>query len=407
MYRTRYLESHVLQLSQWFPVVLVTGPRQSGKTTMLQHLVAVEGADRRYVTLDDFGARRLALEDPVLFFQTYPPPMVIDEIQQAPGLLSQLKAVVDRSGKKGLYWLTGSQHFPLMRGVSESLAGRVGLCRLLGLSAAEEAELVPGKTAFGPDQFRGRAKLEEGGSVAVFKRIARGAFPRFIHDDAPPASVYHSSYLQTYIERDIRAMQNLADLAAFERFLRMAAARVGQVLNLSDIGRDTGVTVPTVKEWLALLQATFQVYLLQPYFPNIGKRQIRSPKLYFLDTGLACHLTGWPDGETAFRGAMAGALFENYVVGEVIRSYWHRGEEAPIWYWRTKEKKEVDVLLELGGRLHPVEVKLTGSPGRRDLAGIRSLSSSIETGPGAIVCMTEESSPLSDDVTAIPVTAIR
>jgi hypothetical protein len=408
MYVPRLLEGQVRMLSTSFPVVMVTGPRQVGKTTLLRHLAEQEDTLRRYVTLDEMGPRALALEDPSLFLQRYEPPLLLDEVQHAPALLDRLKAEVDRGPGMGRYWLTGSQHFPLLRSVSESLAGRVGLLRLGGLTVAEESanELPP--LPFRPDRCqwpagrRGRRLLE------VFARIVRGSLPRMAHPDSPPWDAYYGSYVQTYLERDVRSMLNVADLAAFQRFLRLAAARVGQLLNLSDLARDTGVAVSTASEWLDVLAASQQVLLLQPYFENLSKRQVKRPKLYFLDTGLVCYLTGWRTAETAAAGAMAGALVENHVVSELVRSWLHRGIDAPLWFWRDKERNEVDLVLAEDGQLFPIEVKLTASPSRDALAGIRALARlGAPLGRGAVLCLVEQPFPLDANVDALPVDAVR
>ena len=381
---------------------MVTGARQVGKTTLLQHLVEMERAARRYVSLDEFGPRELAQNDPDLFLQRYPSPLVIDEIQHAPGLLQAIKPVVDWSGAMGAYWLTGSQHLPLMRDVSESLAGRVGIVHLHGLSTAESRQQEPATEPFRPD--RATSETRSSDLLQTFERIVRGSYPRLVHPDAPDSESFYGSYLQTYIERDVRALNRIANMAAFRRFLTVTAARVGQLLNYSDISRDVGVAVSTIKEWISLLEATFQVYLLRPYYENIGKRQIKTPKLYFRDTGLMCYLTGWRSAETASSGAMAGLLFECHVVNEILKSYAHRGREAPVWFYRTKEKKEVDLLIAEDGKLFPVEVKLTARPRQRDLSGIAALQKTgVELGRGAVVCMVQNATPLSRDADAVPV----
>lgn len=409
MYLRRYLEPHLLRLSRSFPAVLVTGPRQVGKTTLLRYLAEHQEVPRTYVTLDDFGAQAMAGDDPDLFLQRYPAPAIIDEIQHAPQLFARLKPVLDNSGAMGQYWLTGSQDFALMRGVSESLAGRVGIVELGALSYAEESGRPPAGEAFRPDRLTsstspGQEPLD---LLSVFRRIVRGSFPRFIQPAPPPLEAFYSSYLQTYIERDVRALAGIGDLAAFRRFLRIAAARVAQLVNFSDMARDVGVAASTVREWLSLLEATFQIYLLRPYFENVGKRQIKTPKLYFRDTGLACYLAGWLSPETAAAGAMAGPLFENYVVAELLKSYQHRGREAPLWFYRTKEKKEVDVLIAEEGRLFPVEIKLTASPSTKHIAGIAALErSGAPLGPGAVVCLIAAPFALAPSIRALPVGAV-
>jgi len=225
--------------------------------------------------------------------------------------------------------------------------------------------------------------------------------------DSSPLEVFYASYLQTYIERDVRAVSNISKLLEFEKFLRLCAARVGQLLNLSDLARDTGIAVSTAKEWLAILQTSHQIFLLPPYFANISKRQIKTPKLYFYDTGLVCYLTGWRTAETTFEGAMAGALFENYVVSEVAKTYFHRGKEAPLYFWRTKEGLEVDLLIEEGGKIFPIEIKLTMRPRKEMLRGIYALRKRCpQLGSGAIVCLVEEVFPLERGLYAIPVGAL-
>lgn len=406
MYVARQLEESILDLSRSYPVLLLTGARQVGKTTLLSHLANHAEPRRTYVSLDEFGPRALARDEPELFLQRFPPPVCIDEIQQAPQLFPALKADVDRRSGHGHYWLSGSQQFSLMSGVAESLAGRVAILELFGFSQAEEAGKLGGP-AFRPDRLEALETRGPEGLLPTFERIVRGAYPRFLQPDAPPIEVFYGSYIQTYIERDVRSLLNIENLPAFRRFLRIAAARVGHLLNFSDLARDTGVAVNTAKSWIALLEATYQVVLLRPYFENLGKRQVKTPKLYFLDTGLVCHLTGWTNAKAASAGAMAGSLLESYALAELIKSYRHRGREAPIWFYRTKEQQEVDFLIAEDGAIFPIEVKLTATPSRRDLRGITSLGKhGASLGPGAVLCMTESPFPITGEVEALPISMI-
>ena len=407
MYVHRTLEEQVTSLSRSFPVVMVTGPRQVGKTTMLRRLAEGEETGRRYVSLDELGPRSLAIEDPALFLQRYPAPLLIDEVQHAPALLDRLKAAVDRAPAMGRYWLTGSQKFPLLRGVSESLAGRVGLLHLGGLTTAEERTWPHRRDPFRPDRLEWETGRGGPGLLDVFARIVRGSMPRLVHEDAPPWEVFYGSYLQTYIERDVRSMLNVSNLAAFQRFLRLAAARVAQLVNLSDLARDTGVAVSTVREWLNVLEASSQVMVLRPYFENLSSRQIKTPKLYFMDTGMACYLTGWKNAEVASSGAMAGPLLENHGVSEIARSYSHRGIDPPLFFWRDKEGREVDLIIAEDGKLFPVEVKLSASPTARDIRGISALLRlKAPLGKAMVACMVEEPFAINSDVEAMPPDAI-
>lgn len=407
MYITRYIERHITRVSKSFPVLLVTGARQVGKTTLMKELASREGFDRGYVSLDEFGPRAMAQDDPALFWQRYRAPVVIDEIQQAPGLLDYLKPIVDLNERQGAYWLTGSQSFPVMKDVSESLAGRVCVVTLMGLSAGEAARREPAELPFRPDRQTDHSPGAPTDLMTVFQAITRGGFPRLARPDAPPLESFYDSYLQTYIERDVRSLINITNLAAFRRFLRVLAARTGQLLNISDAARDVGVAVSTAKEWLHLLEATHQVYLLRPYFENLGKRQIKTPKLYFIETGLACHLTGWRTAEAASASAMAGPLLETYVVSELLKCYRHRGREAPIWFFRDKEKNEVDVVIAEDGLLFPVEVKLSATPDGTALSGIRALGrTGRKLGRGAVLCLTTTTFPLTDEIDALPISCI-
>lgn len=410
-YLLRSLASFITTASRQFPVLMLTGPRQVGKTTLLKSLCEAEAAVqpiRRYVTLDNPMMLALAREEPALFLQRFPPPALIDEIQYAPGLLPLIKEAVDVSGKKGQYWLTGSQPFHLMQNVGESLAGRVAVMHLQGLSLGESlghgARLHP----FLPESS---STVAPGTLVSppaaplnwVFERILRGSFPALHVDDAPDRDLFYASYLQTYLQRDVRDLAQVGDLTAFTRFLRSAAARTAQLLNIADMARDVGVAPNTAKHWLSILQASGLVWLLEPYHTNLSKRLVKTPKLYFLDTGLAAYLTEWSSPATLEAGAMSGAIFETWVMGEMLKSWWHHGKETPFYYYRDKDQKEIDVLIVRDGRVHPVEIKKTAQPGRDVVRHFSVLANlGLDTGDGAVICLVPERLPITAQVEAIP-----
>jgi len=371
MYKKRHLEQIVLDLSKSFPVILLAGPRQVGKTTLFEHLRKI--SRHTYVSLDEFEIRSSAKNDPGLFLEQYQPPLIIDEIQYAPQLLPYIKARVDKLKGKCSYWLTGSQQFHLMRGVSESLAGRVAILKLLGFSQSEEKGITYSKLPWDPELIDPSGKYSKINLKLLFEKIIRGSFPKLMFKDAPPIETFYGSYVQTYIDRDLRDLVRVGSLASFEKFIRLCAARTAQILNLSDLARDSDISVNTAKEWLSMLETSGHIYLLKPYYKNISKRLIKAPKLYFLDTGLVCYLTGWKSAETALKGAMAGPLFETFILSEIIKGFWNHGQEASLWYYRTKEKEEVDLLIDKNGKLYPVEIKLSSRITDENLKGIKSL----------------------------------
>ena len=404
VYIERTLTGPLSNASRQFPVILVAGPRQVGKTTLLRH--AAE-AERRYVTLDDPQARALAKEDPGLFLQRFAPPVLIDEIQYAPELLPHIKMAVDRRKRPGDFWLTGSQHFHLMQGVSESLAGRVGIVNLLGFSRREfdgQSEWI--------DPFLPRADATGGrrnplGLIDLYRAIWRGSFPTIALSEDVDRDLFYGSYVQTYLQRDVRALASVGDEMAFLKFLRAAAARTGQILNAADMARDVDVAPNTAKNWLSILKASGIVYLLEPYHSNLTKRLVKSPKLYFLDTGLAAYLTEWSSPETLEAGAMSGAILETWAVSEVIKSYWHAGRQAPIYYYRDKDKQEIDLLIFRDGTIYPVEVKKTTAPAKKDVRHFTVLKKlGMRQGTGSVLCLTETPMPITDTVWAVPISGI-
>lgn len=408
-YLTRTLEASVAQASNFFPVLMLSGPRQVGKTTLLKRLcgqVPAGQTARRYVTLDNPMLLALARDEPALFLQRFPPPVLIDEIQYAPGLLPVIKEMVDADGGKGLVWLTGSQPFHLMKNVGESLAGRVAVMQLQGLSMGESLGLGSTVRPFLPGATPCAHAVPE--FVAspmqwVFESIWRGGFPALQDEAASNRDLYYASYLQTYLQRDVRDLAQVGDLTVFTRFVRSAAARTAQLLNLADMARDVGVAPNTAKQWLSILQASGLVWLMEPYHTNVSKRMVKAPKLYFLDTGLAAYLTEWSSPATLEAGAMSGAIFETWVVAELLKSYWHSGKQAPLYYYRDRDQREIDVLIVQDETVYPIEIKKTGQPGRDTVKHFSALDKlGLTVGPGAVICLTKERLPITAQVEAVP-----
>jgi len=407
MYVPRTIESFLGTATRQFPVLLVTGARQVGKTTFLKHLAK---KDRTYITLDDPLVRTLAKEDPALFFQRFQPPLLIDEIQYAPELLPHIKMEVDRNRKQGLFWLTGSQHFHLMKGVSESLAGRVGVVQLLGLSRRELAGQSRESRPFLPTPHEVRSRIKTGSKLLLkdlYRLIWRGTFPKIALDEKINRDLFYGSYIQTYIQRDIRDLARVGDEMSFLRFLRAAAARTGQMLNLTELARDSDVAPNTAKSWLSILETSGIAYLLQPYHSNVTKRLVKTPKLYILDTGLCAYLTEWSSPETLAAGAMSGAILETWIIAELLKSYWHNGRHAPFYFYRDKDQKEIDLLILQNGIAYPLEFKKTASPTKEDVRHFRALEKlKMPIGSGGVICLAEQNLPITPSTQSIPVTAL-
>ncbi|MFA7404787.1 MAG: ATP-binding protein, partial [Pelobacteraceae bacterium] len=356
--------------------------------------------------LDDPLVLALAKSDPALFMQRFPPPVLIDEIQYAPELLPYIKMACDQRRAPNLFWLTGSQQFQMMWGVSESLAGRVGVLQLLGFSRREL--LGRGETSRPflplPEETDASSPLD---LMDLYRLIWRGSFPAIAMREQGDRDLFYSSYIQTYLQRDIRDLARVGDEMAFLRFLRAAAARTGQLLNMADLARDADVAFNTAKSWLSILQTSGIVYLLEPYHSNLTKRLVKTPKLYFLDTGLCAYLTQWSTPETLESGAMSGAILETWIIGELLKSYWHNGRQAPFFYYRDKDKKEIDLLIIQDGTIYPLECKKSASPGMGDIRHFGVLANlKMPVGPGAVICLTQQSLPLGPAVCSVPVASL-
>jgi predicted AAA+ superfamily ATPase len=402
----RTLAASVLRAGNQFPVLLVTGARQVGKTTLLRQ---VSGPERTYVTLDDPRLLILAKEDPLLFLQRFRPPLLIDEIQYAPELLPIIKMQADEARSAGMFWLTGSQQFHLMKGVSESLAGRVAVLNLMGLSRREMIDRAD-DGAFLPDLDAVNMRLQATpifDLTELYHHIWRGAFPAIALNGDMDRDLFYSSYLQTYIQRDVRDLAKVGDEMAFLRFLRATAARTGQLVNLADLARDADVAPNTAKSWLSILQTSGIVWLLPPWHTNLTKRLVKTPKLYLLDTGLAAYLTEWSSPQTLEAGAMSGAILETWVVTELLKSYLHNGLAAPFYYFRDKDKREIDLLIIRDSIIHPLECKKSASPGKDDIRCFSRLARfGIPIGSGGVICLSPQTLPLTQAAWSIPIGAV-
>ena len=409
MYIQRHMERIVTELTQQYPAIMIVGPRQVGKTTMLEHLIAEEGRGRKKVTLDDLAERELAKTDPKMFFQLHKPPLLIDEVQYAPELFPYIKMMVDERKQPGDFWLTGSQLFKMMEGVQESLAGRVALLHLSPLSQSE----ILGSSENTPFQIdldvlaRRQEQTAPCDTPTMFQRIYRGGMPALVTGKYESANIFYSSYIDTYMERDVRRLSSGIDSLKFLRFLRASAARTGQQVNYKGIADDAEIDQATAKSWLHILETLGIVFLLQPYSNNVLKRTVSTPKLYFYDTGLVCYLTRWTSAETAMEGAMNGALLENYTVAEVVKSYQNSGLDPFLYYYRDADAKEIDLLMERDGKLFPVEIKKMATPPKK-LTKVFDLidKSPLQRGTGAVLCMADKLGAFDRDNLIVPITLI-
>ena len=401
-YINRSLEPVLKKAAAEFPAIMVTGPRQSGKTTLLQHLF---GKRCRYVSLEPPDVRAAAANDPRGFLEQYSAPVIFDEVQYAPDLLPYIKEKIDANrNTSGQYLLTGSQNLSLAEKVTESLAGRAAMLRLLPLSRREaegrtQSSLAWERTRSWSEKADQRAMPEHRfswstvsrsdrvhsssrtprGFGELWKGFLRGGYPELAIQPDRDVSLWHASYIQTYLERDVRTLRQVGDLTQYQNFLRLLAARSAQLLSLTDVARDLGVAVNTIKAWLSVLEATYQVIVLRPYFANVGKRLVKTPKVYFTDVGTLCYLAGLKHPEHAASGPMGGAILETAVLSEIVRTLTHRGMDPQVFFWRTVAGTEVDFVVDVGGRLVPIEVKLSATPRPAMAAAIKAFHADMQS----------------------------
>lgn len=408
MYIKRHLENQIIKASEDYPVVMVCGQRQVGKSTMLYH---IKEDDRRYVTLDDGNARRLASQDPALFFETYSPPLLIDEFQKVPDILLEMKNIIDRKAlegedTRGMFWITGSQKFKMMKDVAESLAGRIAIFDMSSLSAAE----IEGRPSdlFRPDidALKTKSKYAKKKDVGlIHEEIFRGGMPK-LRSSSIEKDRYYMDYVNTYIERDIKGLAQVGKPNEFYDFLVYMASHTGQGLKYDDISNTVNISSPTAKTWVSILERSGIIFILRPYHSNVTKRMVKTPKIYFMDTGLASYLCRWPNGETIQNGIMAGAFLETYVVSEIVKSYFNCGKQTDLFYYRDIDKKEVDLLISEGDRLYPIEIKKSKQPENADknFGVLKKLGLDIR--PGIILCLSDELVPYNRDSWYCPISLI-
>ncbi|MGN8730292.1 ATP-binding protein [Hornefia butyriciproducens] len=407
VYIKRSLERKFLKMSEAFKVVMVTGARQVGKSTMLKHLA--ENTGRVYVSMDDADLRELANRDPKLFIQMYQPPVLIDEVQKAPALFEEIKIICDNSDERGQFWLTGSQSRKLVKQAGDSLAGRICVLKMYSLSAKEiacRAEDIPGEYSITSLISRSSA-LPKNNILDVYTRIWEGGMPDMLNMDAEQRREYWNSYIDAYLMRDAVDDNGIIDTEGFRKFLRACAAFSGQLLNYAELGGAAGVSGTTAKEWLKVLQSMGIVCLLEPFFSNELKRMVKTPKLYFCDTGLCAYLSSWTSRDTLMNGAASGHFLENYVVAEMIRNASYGEREMNLNFYRDKNQKEIDLIVETDGVLHPFEIKRLASPERKTIKAFGVLEKSDrEVGAGGIMCMAEKPFPIDENNSLIPVNVI-
>ncbi len=403
-YIKRTLEEKIREISEDYSCLLLIGPRQVGKTTMLEHLM--EGTARQKVTLDDSENRRLAQTDPALFLELHPAPVLIDEVQYAPELFPYIKIRVDQGAEPGAYWLTGSQAFQLMELAQESLAGRTAIVHMSALSQSElYGDGTTEPLSLRLEALRKRAERLRGCSPAeMYQRIWNGGMPGHRSGRYKDRDVFYSSYIQTYIQRDVSDMISGVDRLLFADFIRAAACRAGQMLNIHSIAQDVGISDDTAKRWLQVLEKSEVVFTLRPYSNNLLKRTVTTPKMYFFDTGLVAYLTKYSSPEILMNGAINGAILENYTVSEIRKTWLNSAKECQLYYYRDRDANEIDLVIETDGQLHPLEIKKSTNPGSELVSAFQILDKgTVPRGTGAILCLREELSAVDRNTFILPI----
>lgn len=406
MYIKRIIEKEILKASKEYPIVMICGQRQVGKSTMLNH---IKESNRKYVSLDDRYARKLAHEDVDLFFETYGYPLIIDEFQREPDILLKIKDIVDKLGyegkeNKGLFWLTGSQKFLMMKNVSETLAGRVALFEMSGLSQQE----IDGNDLLfttNIEELKTRTFIKKD-VHEVFENIFRGGLPQVICSDIDK-NRYYENYVNLYLERDIHDLEKVGKLDDFYNFLVFMAARTAQELKYDEISKQIGVSAPTIKSWVTILERSGIIFILKPYFNKITDRMTKIPKLYFMDTGLAAYLCRWPNAETLENGPMDGAFFETFVVSEIVKGYMNHGKSTrDIYYYRDLDKREIDMIIEDATSITPIEIKKNKMPNHPDknFGALSKFNKNVK--PGLIICLSDELKPYNKNCWYCPITLL-
>ncbi|MDO4204631.1 MAG: ATP-binding protein [Selenomonadaceae bacterium] len=403
MYIERHISHTILRLGKAFPAVLVTGARQVGKSTVLKKILP----DMPYFTLDNIGVHNALVSDPQGFLELHGAPLVIDEIQRAPGAFQSIKYEIDKDRQAGMYFITGSQRYSLMQGISESLAGRVFPLEMLGLSAREfkgesfDKPFLPTK-----EYLRGRGRVQRLPLPDLWGRIHRGSMPELYSNENIGWEDFWGAYVTSYIERDVHQLGQVGSMLSFAKFLTALAARTGELLNLQSVARESDINIRTAQNWLSILEASGIIFILQPYFVNINKRMVKTPKVYFADTGLVCYLCKWSTPEVLAAGNAAGNIYENYVFMEIMKSYLNAGRQPEIYFFRNSDMAEVDFLLVEGNNIYPIEVKKKTAPDKKDIKHFEVLKNSFpdkNVAEGCVVCNSENFLPLEKDNYVIPV----